>query len=178
MTRIADDIKRETVFRSRVFDVERRTYDAGEGKTKLREYVVHPGAVVVVARLDDGRFVMIRNMRRAVDEELLELAAGTREAPETPAETAARELEEETGYKAGRIEPFIEFFTTPGFCTERMYSFIATELQATQQNLQGGERIRVELMDEKLLRQAVYDGTLRDGKTLAVLGAYFLRNSD
>ena len=121
MTRIADDIKRETILKSRVFDVQRRTYDLGGGKTLLREFVVHPGAVVIVPRLDDGRFVMIRNMRRPVEEELLELAAGTREPSEKPIETAARELEEETGYQAGRIEPFIEFYTSPGFCTERMH---------------------------------------------------------
>lgn len=178
MTRIADDIKRETILESRVFDVQRRTYDLGDGKTLLREFVVHPGAVVIVPRLDDGRFVMIRNMRRPVDEELLELAAGTCEPSEKPIETAARELEEETGYQAGRIEPFIEFFTSPGFCTERMHSFIATDLKATRQNLQGGERIRVEIIDADRLRKAVFDGSIRDGKTLAVLGAYFLRNSD
>ena len=164
----------ETLLRSRVFNVERRTYVQPDGSTIVRDVVVHPGAVVILPRLDDNRLVMLRNLRRATGAELWELPAGTMEPGEAPIDTAGRELEEETGYAAREIVPFIEFFATPGFCTEKMHCFIASALTATRQRLEHGEQIRVEIVDTQWARRAILDGTIQDGKTIAVLGAYFL----
>lgn len=169
-------MKRETLVSGRIFSVERRWYPRDGGGTLMREIIVHPGAVTILPVLVDGSVVMIYNFRHAVDEELLELPAGTLEPGETPTACAARELEEETGYAAARIEPLCEFFTTPGITDERMLVFVATELTKTSQKLQGGEQIRVEIMDPVRLQEMLVGGRIRDGKTIAVLSTYFLRN--
>jgi ADP-ribose pyrophosphatase len=144
----------------------------------VREVVVHPGAVTILPVLEDGSIVMIHNFRHAVDQELVELPAGTLEPGESPADCAARELEEETGYVAGRIEPLCEFFTTPGITDERMLAFLATDLTPSQQNLDDGEEIRVEVMARERVRQQLAAGEFRDGKTIAILSTYFLRQEN
>ena len=165
----------ETLLKTRVFEVQKRTYAGPDGQAVVRDIVVHPGAVVIIPWLDDGSLVMIRNYRHPVEEELLELPAGTLEPLEEPIQTAARELEEETGYVAGKLEPFMEFFTTPGICTELMRCFVACDLTQTQQRLSPTEQIRVEVVRADRARRAIWDGSIRDGKTIAVLGAYFLK---
>ncbi len=159
----------ETVFRGVKFDVERRSVPTADGGTAVREVVVHPGAVVVLPLLDDGRIVMIRNHRFAVEETLWELCAGTLEEGESPAETAARELVEETGYRASRLEPLTTFYTTPGICTERMHAFLATGLTEVGQDLEDTERIEVEAVTPGRALEMVRSGEVRDGKTIATL---------
>src|SRR5262245_33553109 len=132
---------RQLLLRTSKFDVERRKLVRPNGREVTREVVAHPGAVVLLPLLDDGRIVMIRNFRHAVDEELLELPAGTREPDESAETTALRELEEETGYRAARVEALFEFFPSPGVLTELMQVYVATRLMPTRQNLQGGEEI-------------------------------------
>ena len=164
----------DVLMSGRVYSVERRHYHRA-GRNVTREVVVHPGAVAILPVLDDGRVVLIRNYRFATDQELLELPAGTLEPDEPPERCALRELEEETGYRAGRLEPLCEFYTTPGICTERMWVFVATRLTETRQNLQGAEEIRVVIMAGDQVRQMLREGRIEDGKTIAALGTYFLR---
>ena len=161
-----------------IFRLERRAYRRSTGGSVERDVVVHPGAVTVVPILGDDRIVMIRNRRFAVERELLELPAGTLEAGESPLACAARELEEETGYRAARITPLCEFYTTPGICTERMYVFVARDLVPTEQNLKDGEEIRVcvHRMDE--VRCMLSHGELSDGKTIAALGTLFVQRDE
>jgi ADP-ribose pyrophosphatase len=159
----------------RHFSVEHRVYTTPKGEMVERDVVVHPGAVVMLPILDDGRIVMIRNHRYTVERELWELPAGTREPDESPIETARRELIEETGYQAGRMEPLVEFFASPGVMTERMFAFIATELTHVGQNLVGSERIIVEPLDSAEVRRRLIAGDFEDGKTIATLGTFFLR---
>lgn len=159
---------------TRLFTVEQRSYTNPGGDPIHRDVVVHPGAVVTLPLLTDGRIVMIRNFRYCVDQELWELPAGTIEPNEPPIETACRELEEETGYRAGTMTPLMEFFTSPGICTELMRAFVATELTYVGQDLQGGERIEVERITVDEARRRLLDAEFRDGKTIAVLGHYFL----
>ncbi len=171
----ADPASHESLLRTRLYSVERRRFDRGEGTEDVLDIVVHPGAVVILPLFRDERIVMIRNHRYAADEELWELPAGTLEPYESPIVAAGRELEEETGYLAGRVEPFVEFFSSPGICTELMRSFVARDLTPTRQRLEAGERIRVEIVDVEFVRGAILDGTIRDGKTMATLGAYLLQ---
>ena len=157
------------------FNVERRVFTGADGQSVTREVVVHPGAVVILPIVDSRRIVMIRNLRYTIEQELWELPAGTAEPNEAPIETARRELEEEAGYRAETMTPLTEFFTSPGVLTERMFAFVATELQPIGQRLEIGERIVAEIVELNRARTWLTNGELRDGKTIAVLGTYFAR---
>ena len=147
-----------------------------DGRVVERDLVHYNGAAVVLPILPDGSIVMIRNYRFAVDEHLLELPAGVLEADEDPALCAARELTEETGYVAGRIEPLGMFYTGPGTTDERMFAFLADELAAGTQDLERYEEIAVEIVPADRVRRMILDGTLHDGKSIAALNLYWLRS--
>ena len=164
------------LLKARRFSVERRTITRPGKKPVTRDVVVHPGAVVILPILHDGRIVLVRQIRRSVDEELLELPAGTLEPEEEPIDAAKRELEEETGFRAQRIEPFIEFYPSPGVLTERMYAFVATELTHIGQRLDESEEIEVEVLAAESVRRMLASGEFCDGKTIATLGTWFARN--
>lgn len=158
-----------------VFRVERMRLphprpELGED-TILKDVVRHPGAVAVIAVRQDGRLVLVRNRRVAVGRALVEFCAGKLERGEEPAAAAARELEEETGYIAGRIERLGEFFTSPGFTDELMHVYLASDLRTASQRLEPGEEIEVVLMERPALEEAIASGAIVDGKTL---GAYLL----
>ena len=171
----APDLMHKQLLSTGRFTVEQRVHPGPGDEPIVREVVVHPGAVVILPILDEGRIVMIRNHRISVDQELWELPAGTRETGEEPIETARRELEEEAGFRAGRLSPLIEFYTSPGICTELMHAFIATDLSPVGQRLEPGERIVVETLSTAEVRRRFTAGEFRDGKTIAVLGTYFAR---
>jgi ADP-ribose pyrophosphatase len=157
------------------FRVERRTIESPREDPLTRDVVVHPGAVVILPLLDDGRIVMIRQFRHAVGEELWELPAGTREPAEAPIDTARRELEEEAGYQASEVTPLSEFFTSPGILSEQMFAFTARDLTPVPQRLERGEKIQVVPLAADDVRILMLEGEIRDGKTLAVLGLHFMQ---
>jgi ADP-ribose pyrophosphatase len=159
----------ELLLNTTKFRVERRTYDIPEKGQASRELVVHPGAVLILPVLNEDSVVMIRNYRFAVEQELLELPAGTLEPDESPESCAFRELEEETGYRADRMDPLVEFYTSPGFTTELMYTYVARNLTRSAQRLDETEQIRVEVMSWDAILEAVHGGQIRDGKTLTAL---------
>ncbi|MFK7959302.1 MAG: NUDIX hydrolase [Phycisphaerales bacterium] len=134
-----------------------------------RDIVRHPGGSVILPLMSDDQIVMIRNRRVAVDDVLWELPAGTRGPGEDPAAVAARELEEETGYRAARIEPFGWFFTTPGFTDERLDAYIARDLTHVGQHLDPGESIDVHVCSATSVVEMIDDGRIRDAKTIAVV---------
>jgi ADP-ribose pyrophosphatase len=164
----------EVLFVGRRFRVERVVQTTPDGARHVREVVRHPGAVVVLPLLADGRVCLIENYRVAVGQTLWELPAGTLEPNEDPAETARRELAEETGYRAGRIEHLLSFYTSPGVLDERMHLYLATELAAGPLQLEAGEDIRPRLVawDEALAMLA--RGEIRDAKSIAGLLYYRL----
>lgn len=147
------------------------------GGTMNREVVVPADAVVVLPMLDADTVVLIRNERFAVGQTLWELPAGTLEVGEDPALCAGRELLEETGYAAAEISRLIEFYPTPGFCTELLTAFLARELVFRGQDLDETERITTEAVPLKESIQMVRDNRIRDAKTIATLLYYqtFLR---
>lgn len=159
----------ELLLQTRRFSVVRRRDISPAGKTHDREVVVHPGAVVILPLLADGRVCLIRNYRAAVRDTLIELPAGTLEAGEDPQATAHRELVEETGYAAGSMTLLIEFFMSPGILNERMRLYLATELVPGDAHREAGEEIEnLEIPWREALRLA-RQGEIRDGKTLAGL---------
>ncbi len=142
-----------------------------------REVVVPADAVVILPMLDDDTVVLIRNERFAVGQTLWELPAGTIEPGEATALCAGRELLEETGYEASEISRLIEFYPTPGFCTELLTAFLARELVFRGQDLDETERITTEAVPLNESIQMVRDNRIRDAKTIATLLYYqtFLR---
>jgi len=149
-------------------DVDRIRLPSGRETT--REIVRHPGSVVIVPVLEDGRVLLIRQFRYAVGEVLWELPAGTLDrAAESPEACAHRELEEETGYRAERLIRLGEFFTAPGFTDERMHVFRAEGLRPTAQHLDSDELIEVFPLSWDGIEEKVRAGEIRDGKTLAAL---------
>ena len=167
----------EIILRTPLFAVDRRTLVSASGRKFDHYRILHPGAVVVLPILPDGRIILIRNHRRTVDEHLLELPAGTLEPGESPAECAARECLEETGFNPARVDSLGYFYTSPGILAERMYAFVATGLTEQQQNLDEHEEIEVGYYSLDEIRQRLTDGEFFDGKTIAVLASHLLRTS-
>jgi len=165
----------ELVYDGRIAQVHKVGLRMPDGEVVQRDLIRYPGAAVVLPILADGAIVMIRNYRFAVDEELLELPAGLLERGEAPAACAARELTEETGYRAGKIAKLGWFYPGPGTNDELMHSFLATDLSLGKQNLEAYEQIEVEVFEETEVRQMVADGRIHDGKTIATLALYWLK---
>jgi len=158
------------ILKCRKFDVIRRQVEDAAGGSHTFEYIQHPGAVVVLPILPDNRIVMIRNFRHAIDQSLLELPAGTLDKPgEDPIEAAHRELEEETGYRAARMTPLCRFYPSPGFMSEMLTAYVATDLTKSVQRLEPTERIIVEEMSAAAALEQVRSGGIVDAKTLIVL---------
>ncbi|MCD6303529.1 MAG: NUDIX hydrolase [Planctomycetes bacterium] len=164
----------ELIYRGRIAEVHKVGVPMPDGRVVRRDLIRYPGAAVILPVLSDASIVMIRNYRFAVDERLYELPAGMVDPGELPAEAAARELAEETGYRAGRIEPLGWFYTGPGTCDERMHAYLATDLAAGPQELEHYEQIDVEIIPQRQVRRMVLDGRIHDGKTIAALGLYWL----
>ncbi len=145
------------------------TFADPDGHHFEREVVRHPGAVAVVPLHKDGSVTLVRQYRPAVDRRLLEVPAGIRDVDgEPPEETAHRELQEETGLVAGRIEPLVNFYNSPGFCDQETLLFVATDLQAgearpagTEERWMEVERIALDEVDDLTRR-----GVLVDAQTL------------
>jgi ADP-ribose diphosphatase len=135
-----------------------------------REIVEHPGAVAIVAVDEDGMLTLVRQRREAVRENLLELPAGTLEEAESPLESAKRELAEETGLRGGEWREVTAFYTTPGFCRERMHLFFATDLEAGEQSPADDEELEVVRRPVAEIEDLLLE--IEDAKTLVGLLLY------
>jgi ADP-ribose pyrophosphatase len=144
-------------------------FTAPDGTSFERDIVRHPGAVSVVPLLDDGRIVLVRQYRAAVDEHLLEIPAGKRDVADEPPEvTAGRELEEEVGLRAGSLELLAEFLNSPGFSDERSFVYLATGLTEGTLDLQGIEEqeMSVEHVSIDEIPAMIAERRLTDAKTI------------
>lgn len=166
--------QKEILLRASRFQVERVSRKLPDGQMFSREIVRHPGAVVILPLLDDGRICLIKNYRIAVNRELLELPAGTLEPNEPPIATAARELIEETGFRADSLTPLCEFFMSPGILDERMYAFLATGLVAGNPARELGEQITNYLVSPDELNELMREGRIQDSKSLTTI-LFYLR---
>ena len=155
----------QNIFKGRVFEVTVDTIREGD-KTYQREIVHHPGSAVIVPVFHDGTLALVRQYRHPAVRYLLELPAGTLNHGEAPEEGAARELEEELGCTAGRLEKLSEFFVTPGFCEEKMWVYLATDLATTAQRLEDDEIIDVVRMPFSQALGMITSGEIEDAKTI------------
>lgn len=169
----------EILLHAKRFQVVRKSQRAPDGSSLLRDIVVHPGSVVILPLLPDQRICLIRNYRIAVGEALIELPAGTLDQNEDAGEAARRELIEETGYRATRMEKLFDFYPSPGILDERMQLFVADGLTAGEPARETGEEIdnMIIAIDDAL--ELVRAGSIRDAKTLVGLLLYdaFLRRA-
>lgn len=170
--------RKELLLTASRFTVELVSQQLADGTCMAREVVRHPGAVVIVPVLDDGRICLIRNFRISVNQELLELPAGTLEPPEPPIETARRELIEETGYRCKQIVPLCEFYMSPGILDERMYCYLATGLTLGDPARERGEQIANYPVTIAELKQLLVRGEIKDSKSLSALLYYALIGAD
>ncbi len=154
-----------TVYDGKLIDVTLERWGEHE-----REIVEHPGAVAIVAIDREGMLTLVRQRREAVRTELLELPAGTLEEGEAPLDCARRELEEETGLTGGTWREVTAFYTTPGFCRERMHLFFADGLERGEASPESDEELEVIRWASEEIAAKV--GGLEDGKTLAGLFLY------
>jgi ADP-ribose pyrophosphatase len=151
------------------FRIERRWLARRDGGSEAREVVIHPGSVVILPLLPDGNVVLIRNHRFSVNRTLWELPAGTRDPNEPALQCAARELEEETGYRATSLVPLLDFYPTPGISNERMHAFVATGLTPVAQRLDQTEQIEVFPVAPSEVLRMLKAGEIEDAKSIAVL---------
>ena len=165
MAKTPQTISTETVFKGKIFDIRIDTIREGELEYK-REIVVHQGSAVVVPVFDDGTVALVRQYRHATGGVQLELPAGGIEPGETFEQAAARELEEEIGFRAGRIEKLTEFYVSPGFLTEKMHVFLATELTESTQKLDEDEIVEVVRLPLTEAIEMTKDGRIEDAKTI------------
>jgi ADP-ribose pyrophosphatase len=165
-------IEKQVIYSGKKVRLEVHTLESDEGKRSAREIVIHPGAVVILPFLEPDRILLIRNRRYSVGQILVELPAGTLEKGEQPMNCAGRELVEETGYLAKRLQPLGNFFSSPGILSEKLYAFAAYDLQKTHSALDEGEEIEVQpaSLDEAI--EMIRSGEIHDGKTIATLLMY------
>lgn len=139
-----------------------------DGRPARREIVEHPGAVAVLALDSQDRVALVRQFRKAAESALWEIPAGTLEAHEEPLACAQRELQEETGFSAGRWAPLLTFYTAPGFCTEKMRLFLAQDLQPVVPRAKiSDEQIEVRFYQRSEIEAIIKD--FQDAKTLVAL---------
>jgi ADP-ribose pyrophosphatase len=158
-------IDSKQVFTGRVFNVSVDTVREAD-RTYVREVVHHAGSAVILPAFDDGTIALVRQYRHPAVKYLLELPAGSLNDRERPEAGAARELEEELGVIAGRLEKLAEFFVSPGFCGEKMWLYLATDLRTTAQRLEDDELIEVVRVPIDGALQMIRDGEIEDAKTI------------
>jgi len=163
----------EMIYTGPVFGVRRDKVLEPGGVRAVREVITHSGSVVVLPVLPDGRILLIRQYRHATRQFLWELVAGRIDEGESVKHAAARELIEETGYRAKTFRVFLDMFPTPGFLEERMYVLAAEDLKAGKAQPEEDERITAKAFEQATLERMIQKNVLRDAKTVAGLLYYF-----
>jgi ADP-ribose pyrophosphatase len=167
-------LRSEIIYKGPIFGIRRDEVIEPSGVRATREVITHPGSVVVLPVLPDGRILMIRQYRHATRQYLWELVAGRIDAGEKPRQAAARELIEETGYRARKFRIFLDVFPTPGFLEERMFILLAEGLTAGVAQPEDDEKIVSRAYSRKQLEEMIRRGKLRDAKSIAGI-LYYLR---
>lgn len=158
-------IKQEEIHRGKIFSLWGGQVELDNGEVSVREYIRHSGGVGIVPVVD-GNVILIRQFRISIERELIELPAGRLEPNEEPMACAGRELEEEIGYRAGKLIPIASYFASVGNSNERMYLFIALDLEKTERRLESDERIREIVMSLETIKEKLANQEFEDSKTI------------
>lgn len=162
-------IKREYLHQGRVFDMSLSTYNSSEKGEVTIELVHHNGGAGALPLFEDGTVALVRQWRYPINRYSLEIAAGRIEKGQTPEEAARRELEEEIGYRAKTLQQISEFLVAPGYCEERLYTYLATDLEPSRQHLDDDEEIEVVHMPLAEAIAKVHSGEINDAKSIITL---------
>lgn len=167
-------ISRELVYKGTILDIYKDVMRAPSGKEEIWDFVSHRmGAACVLPVLDNGRILLVRQYRPALDRETLEVPAGCRDSvSEDTMVCAKRELEEETGYTCKSIEPLLSLKSTVAFCNESIDVYLARGLEPSTQKLDDMEDIEIEEFSLQELEEMIYKGIIQDAKTVSAILAY------
>ena len=160
----------EMIYEGKIVKLEKQKVELPNGRISSREIVRHGEAVAILPIDQDGNLLLVEQFRKPIDKVILEIPAGLVEPGEEPAEAAARELEEECGVVAGKLEFVVKYYTTPGFSDEMIYFFRATDLKPSQQNMDTDEFLNVVSMPVEEFKRKVLAKELIDGKTVLAYG--------
>jgi ADP-ribose pyrophosphatase len=159
-------IQHEVIYRGKIVDLEVDTVRLSSGRNMIREVVKHPGGVVAVPILEDGRLLLIRQFRYPLQKYILEFPAGKLDSGQSPLDTVKRELEEETGSRAAVMRHEFSFYTSPGICNEIIHLFLASGLTQVTQHLEEGEHITLEIHTLAECLHMIESGEIADAKTI------------
>lgn len=165
-------IKNENMFKGKIVSVERDIITLPTGQETMRETVIHNGGAAIIAIDDDSNIIFVRQYRHAVKSYILEIPAGLINKNESPAACAARELKEETGYKAKDIKHITSLYSSVGFCNEIISIYLGKNLVKGTQCLDEGEYITLEKYSLNTAINMIFSGEIKDGKTIVAILAY------
>ena len=167
-------LKSEIRFKGKVFDHQVDEIEYENGNKGIREIAIHPGGAVVVPVKDNGKIILVKQLRYPLQKELIELPAGKLDKDEDPLVCATRELEEETGYKADEIKKLGIIYTAPGYCTEILHIYSAKGLTSGNHNREEGEH-GMEILELSLteIEKMICNGEITDAKT--IVGIFYLK---
>lgn len=167
-------MKSDKLYEGKIVNLRIDTVELPDKKYSKREIVEHPGGVAVIPICEDNSLIIVKQYRKAVEKFLYEIPAGKCELNEEPRETAERELKEETGYTANKLTYLFEFYTSPGYCNEKIYLFLGEDLIEGEQEPDSGEFIELHKFKIEDLLKMIDRGEIMDGKT--IIGIYLARD--
>ncbi|SFI57277.1 ADP-ribose pyrophosphatase [Paenibacillus sp. UNC496MF] len=164
-------VKTEPIFQGKIISLQVDTIQLPNGGTATREIVRHPGAAAVLALIGD-KMLVVEQYRKPMEKFQIEIPAGKLDAGEDPMAAAARELEEETGYKAGKLRPLSAFYTSPGFADEKLYVYLAEDLVKGESAPDEDEFLAVEAITFEQAQQYIREERISDAKTVLAVYAW------
>ncbi|MDT8420453.1 MAG: NUDIX hydrolase [Desulfuromonadales bacterium] len=170
----ASKLSEEILYQGRILDLARETHRMPDGREARFEIVQHPGGAAALPVLEDGRLILIRQFRPAIQDYLYEIPAGRLEQGEDGASCVHRELQEEIGYRAGYLESLGEIYSSVGFCNELIQLYLARDLHQVERSLEPDEFIELQIMSLEEALDLIRNGLLRDAKTRLALLQYKL----
>jgi len=162
------------VYEGKAVSVKKEEVELPSGKRIYRETVLHRGASAIIPVMDNGDIIFVRQYRHPIGEYILEIPAGTLKEGEDPEACARRELEEETGYRAGELIHLLTIYPSPGYSSERLHLYLARKLEKGNQNLEADEDISITFLSLEDALEAIRERRIRDAKTIVGILYYSL----
>lgn len=162
-------ISSERIYEGTILNLRKDKVEVKDGKTSYREIVEHNGGVALAAITSEGKMVLVKQFRKAAEKAVLEVPAGKIEKGEDHRLTASRELKEETGYTAGKIEFITSFYSSIGYSTEVIYLYLATDLSPGETEFDENEAIDIMEYELAELKRMIFSNEIEDAKTIAAI---------